>query len=421
MTFTLTRCSGRLASETMYRTGAGCEEGWALCALAGNTTWKARKTKADASRVLGENLTLWRTPSADGCPRRLQPTISNVEAAFRRCRQSRRWKEWRPHRPSAFQARPSARCHRRRERCVPAAPAFAIGHQAATSRRSRSGIDSDLKTLATTTSSASARLLRQIILKNIAPQRIRSRLQNHPQPRTRITRPQRRQRAGNRGWVMRKVIDDGDAIHLGANFEAALHALEGLQRGGNLFFRNSASRRQRCRRGRIPHVVFTRQRKLEVGPRFAVAQNRPCRACRIEPQIGNSPGRILARSVSLHWTKRPGQAAFDTLACIEGDNAAAARHQIHQTLERGLDGVEVFVNVGVIELHRGQDDGVGKVVQEFRALVEKRGVVLVAFENEVLTRSQLKAAAEIFRNAADQERRLQRRRCERSRPASRWS
>ena len=51
-------------------------------------------------------------------------------------------------------------------------------------------------------------------------------------------------------------------------------------------------------------------------------------------------------------------------------------------------------------------DGIGKVVQELRALIEEGGVVLVAFEDEMLALPQLKAAAEIFRNAANQERRL---------------
>jgi len=45
-------------------------------------------------------------------------------------------------------------------------------------------------------------------------------------------------------------------------------------------------------------------------------------------------------------------------------------------------------------------------VQELRALVEERRVVLVAFEDEVLTIAEAKAASEVFGDAADQKRGL---------------
>ena len=60
----------------------------------------------------------------------------------------------------------------------------------------------------------------------------------------------------------------------------------------------------------------------------------------------------------------------------------------------------------MIELNRSKNHGIGKVVQELRAFVEKGRIVFVPFDDEVLPRFQLKAAAEIFRNPADQKRRL---------------
>jgi hypothetical protein len=41
---------------------------------------------------------------------------------------------------------------------------------------------------------------------------------------------------------------------------------------------------------------------------------------------------------------------------IEGYDAAAAWNQIYQTLECGLDGVKIFVDVGMIELDGRQND-----------------------------------------------------------------
>src|SRR6185312_2569778 len=98
--------------------------------------------------------------------------------------------------------------------------------------------------------------------------------------------------------------------------------------------------------------------------------------------------------------------AFDAFAGVEGDNASAARNQVHQALESGLDRVQIFIYVRMIELDRSQNYSIGKIVQELRAFVEERGIVLVAFKNEILAISQVKAAAKIFRNSANQKGRM---------------
>ena len=51
----------------------------------------------------------------------------------------------------------------------------------------------------------------------------------------------------------------------------------------------------------------------------------------------------------LNRTKRPRDAAFNAFSVIEGDKAATLGDQIDQTLECSFNGVEVFVNIGVIE------------------------------------------------------------------------
>ena len=60
----------------------------------------------------------------------------------------------------------------------------------------------------------------------------------------------------------------------------------------------------------------------------------------------------------------------------------------------------------MVEFNRSQNDGIGKVVQKFWSFIEKCGVVLVALKDEVFALSQLKAAAEIFRDSANKERGL---------------
>src|SRR5579872_1577309 len=120
----------------------------------------------------------------------------------------------------------------------------------------------------------------------------------------------------------------------------------------------------------------------------------------------DSPACICAGTISLHRTERARQTTLDALARIECNDAATARHQIHQSLERGFYGVEIFINIGVIKLNRRQDDRVGEIVQKLRTLIEESRVVLIAFEDEVFALSQLEAAAKVFRYPAHQERGL---------------
>ena len=116
---------------------------------------------------------------------------------------------------------------------------------------------------------------------------------------------------------------------------------------------------------------------------------------RIKVQVRDLPVRPGSGSVSFHRAKGFRQTALQAWAfgglpdgAIEGNDASAARDQVHQALECRLDGIEVFVDVGMIEFDRGENDGVRKVVQELRSLVEEGGVVLVAFEDEVLALAQ---------------------------------
>ena len=118
-----------------------------------------------------------------------------------------------------------------------------------------------------------------------------------------------------------------------------------------------------------------------------------------------------AGAVTFHGAERLAQAtlqagAFSRVAsrAVESDDPSAARNQIHEALERGLDGIEIFVDIGMIELDGGEDDRVGKVMQELRSLVEESGVVLVAFQNEMFSLSEMKAGAKVFCDSADQKR-----------------
>ena len=191
--------------------------------------------------------------------------------------------------------------------------------------------------------------------------------------------------------MMGEIVDDGNPVYLRLHFQPPLHALESFQRRRNLFLRDRRRRRPSPRQPWRSTRCIRRPKEIQNPP-----TDGPSRRTVQEVFSGSNFRLVIfhcARApdaVALHWAECLAQAAFQagTLGggrrAIEGDNPAAPRNQIHQALKRSFDRVEIFVNVGVIELDRGQDDGVGKVVQELRPLIEEGGVVLVAFQDEVL-------------------------------------
>ena len=89
------------------------------------------------------------------------------------------------------------------------------------------------------------------------------------------------------------------------------------------------------------------------------------------------------------------------------DEPAVAGDEVHQAAEGELDRVEVFVDVRVVELDVPDDCRLRKVVHKLRPLVEVRGVVLVALDDEVVAVRHAEARAEVLHDAADEERRIQ--------------
>ena len=125
-------------------------------------------------------------------------------------------------------------------------------------------------------------------------------------------------------------------------------------------------------------------------------------------QIADLPVGGIAESVAFDGAEGAADAFGDVGAAVVGDDEAAARNEIDETLEGGLDGFEIGVDVGVVELDVSEDERVRKVVEELGALVEEGGVVLVAFDDEGARGAELEAGAEVFSDAADEKRGLER-------------
>src|SRR5579872_6661780 len=99
---------------------------------------------------------------------------------------------------------------------------------------------------------------------------------------------------------MREVVDDGDAVDLGFDFEAALDAFEGLERGGDAFFRDAARKSESRGGGGVPDVVFAGQCEFEVGPGLVVVEHSPRSTAGIETEISDFPVGTRAGTIAIH-------------------------------------------------------------------------------------------------------------------------
>ena len=85
-----------------------------------------------------------------------------------------------------------------------------------------------------------------------------------------------------------------------------------------------------------------------------------------------------------------------------GDDPPPGRYEGDAGAEGRLHGVEIRVEVGVVELHRSEDERLGSVVKELRALVLPGGGVLVPLDDEGGPRTGGRGGREVPRLARDE-------------------
>ena len=140
----------------------------------------------------------------------------------------------------------------------------------------------------------------------------------------------------------------------------------------------------RNRRQRVAHVVRTEQWRLESSEQCAVAMD-------VEPRepVAMLDRRSHATSPSSSNPKvSTGLTAVGTSAFACGLSAPRSSRPLRGTSctrrrKASQDGIEIRVDVGVIELDVIDDGDIGQILEELRRLVEERAVVFIAFDDEV--------------------------------------
>ena len=197
-----------------------------------------------------------------------------------------------------------------------------------------------------------------------------------------------------------------------ANRPSAAAASGGIDAGLSRPPRSPPARSRGCARR-----AASSARVRPAGPPWQTRRSHRRRTVPDRPALGGSRSARPASSSRASSTR-----ASRGIGAV-GDDPPARRHRAHEVMELRFDRREVGKDVGVVELEVVQDRGPGTVMDELRALVEERGVVLVGFDHEVGRRREPRRDAEVLRHAADQEAGIARRRPRGSRRASRrwWS
>ena len=141
------------------------------------------------------------------------------------------------------------------------------------------------------------------------------------------------------GGVVREVFDEGDAVDFGADFEAALDALEGGEGFGDGCGGDALAGGEGGSGSGVEGVVLAgADCILKIGPGDAAAPDLPARAADSVAEIADAPVGGVGESVALDGAEGVAHTFGDVGAAIVGDDEAAARNEIDEALEGGFDG-----------------------------------------------------------------------------------
>ena len=197
--------------------------------------------------------------------------------------------------------------------------------------------------------------------------------------------------------MVSEVIHQSDALGLGADLKAPTYPLKLRQDGSQLVQGQPKGVGSGDSHGGVVHVVLSGEAEVKLlAMQGEVAAVRPAGldlvtggSLRTAAHLKNFTGGVLGHLDGLRVI------GIDQSEAVFGDD-------VQQLAERFLDGSQVGVDVGMIELDVVEDDQFGKVVEELAAFVSKGSVVLVSLQHPEIAPAVVTAPGEINRNPADE-------------------
>ena len=115
------------------------------------------------------------------------------------------------------------------------------------------------------------------------------------------------------------------------------------------------------------------------------------------------PQAVLARAITQHRARSLFDKTCQHRIITLGDQCAKLRNAGEKFAEGRLDCVQISKDIRMIKLHRGADGVLRLVMVEFGDLVEKGGVVFIAFNHKIRTVADIVVAAKGLDYAANHE------------------
>ena len=143
---------------------------------------------------------------------------------------------------------------------------------------------------------------------DVAAESVGARLEDSPEATVGVALAKGAEGFANGGGMMREVVDDGDAVDLCANLEAAFDGAEGTKG----FFNGGGSDALPCSErgggGGVECVVFASERQGEIGEGLAGTEEMPVAGAAFVGEITQLPIGARCESVTFYATKRIGNA-----------------------------------------------------------------------------------------------------------------
>jgi len=237
----------------------------------------------------------------------------------------------------------------------------------------------------------------QLVLENVAASCIGARFENGPDFLLRIFDAQGAQGLADSSGVVAEIVEDGDAAGDAADFHAAFDAFESVKGGLDLMVLEAAMFGASNDGEGVANVEFANEVDVEFETRdFEFG------GCGSVTHVEGSNGIGFTEAESFDRTMGDVEQRGEIGVVAVGEKQAIARDEADEMFERGLDGIDILEDIRVVKFEIVDDGDFGKVMNEFAALVEKSGVVFVAFDDEPFAISEARALAEIVRNAANE-------------------
>src|ERR1700682_6015954 len=207
--------------------------------------------------------------------------------------------------------------------------------------------------------------------------------------------------------MMRKVINDSDAVNFTADLTTAADTLERSERVGDGLALDSPGIGGNDRGQGIAHVEVPNQRHLKLAPFRCLAEDMKARHSFRVIYLTRLPSRLLTQAKRFNLREQFVPHRRDHLAHLRtvpaGNQPPGAGYQVHQAAKSQFHGVQIVIYIRVIKFDIVNDGQLWQVVHELWSLIEVSRVVFVALDNKVITVGDMKAGAEILHDSAHHE------------------